>query len=166
MVFVAAGQMLLIWLFTAPIHQAWAFQDAPLNALDVTATVLFAAFLVGETVADEQMWRFQQDKTRRVEAGETVAQPFMTAGLFQYCRHPNYLCEMGMWVVFYLFAVAASGAWIHWSGLGFLLLLALFAGSIPLGERISVERYPSYRDYQATTRCLVPLPRRSAQAPG
>ena len=163
LVFVAPGQMLLIWLFTAPIHQAWVFQDAPLNALDVTAAVLIAAFLVGEAVADEQMWRFQQDKKRRVAAGETVPQPFMTGGLFQYCRHPNYLCEMGVWWVFYLFAVAASGTWIHWSGLGFLLLSALFAGSIPLGERISAERYPSYRDYQATTRCLVPLPRRTAR---
>lgn len=160
-VFVAVGQMLLIWLFTAPIHQAWGFQDAPLNALDVTATVLFATLLVGETVADEQMWRFQQDKKRRVEAGETVAQPFMTTGLFRYCRHPNYLCELGMWWVFYLFAVAASDTWIHWSALGFVLLSALFAGSIPLGERISAERYPTYRDYQATTRCLIPLPRRS-----
>ncbi|MYE81216.1 MAG: DUF1295 domain-containing protein [Gammaproteobacteria bacterium] len=165
-VFVAVGQMLLIWLFTAPIHQAWVFQDAPFNVLDVMATVLFAALLVGETVADEQMWRFQQDKKRRMEAGEPVAQPFMTTGLFRFCRHPNYLCELGMWWVFYLFAVAASGTWIHWSALGFVFLSALFAGSIPLGERISAERYPSYRDYKAPTRCLIPLPRRGARAPG
>ena len=166
LVFVAFGQMLLIWLFTAPIHQAWSSSDAPLNALDALAIVLFAVFLAGETVADEQMWRFQQDKKRRIAAGETISEPFMRTGLFRYCRHPNYLCEMGMWAVFYLFAVAASGAWFHWSGLGFLLLYALFAGSIPLGESISVGRYPSYRDYQATTRCLLPIPRRRVQPAG
>ena len=165
-VFVAVGQMLLIWWFTSPIHQAWTFQEAPLNALDVVAIVLFATFLVGETVADEQMWRFQQDKKRRMEAGETITEPFMRTGLFQYCRHPNYLCEMGMWAVFYLFAVAASGAWFHWSGLGFPLLYALFAGSIPLGESISAGRYPSYGDYRASTRCLIPVPRRRVQPAG
>ena len=165
-VFVALGQMLLIWWFTAPIHQAWTFHEVPLNGLDLLAIVLFGTLLVGETVADEQMWRFQQDKKRKMEAGETITEPFMRTGLFGYCRHPNYLCEMGMWAVFYLFAVAASGAWFHWTGLGFLLLYALFAGSIPLGESISAGRYPSYGDYRASTRCLIPVPRRRVQPAG
>ena len=166
LLFVAFGQMLLIWMFTAPIHQAWSFADAPLNALDAFAIAMFATLLVGETVADEQMWRFQQDKKRRMAAGETITEPFMRTGLFRYCRHPNYLCEMGMWAMFYVFAVAASGAWLHWTGLGLLLLYALFAGSIPLGESISAGRYPSYGDYRASTRCLIPIPRRRVPSTG
>ena len=154
--FIAPGQMLLIWLFTSPVHQAWSHRDAPLGGLDIAAAVLFLSFLIAETTADEQMWAFQQDKKRRVAAGEEVVQPFMTAGLFRYSRHPNYLCELGMWWVFYLFAVAASGEWIHWTGLGFILLSALFVGSIRLSESISADRYPPYRDYQAATPCLVP----------
>ena len=154
--FMLWGQMLVIWLFTAPVHQAWLWRDASLNWLDAAATVLFLAFLIGETVADGQMWAFQQDKKRRLAAGEDVAQPFINTGLWRYCRHPSWFCELGMWWVFYLFAVAASGQWVHWTGLGFIVLTGIFAGSIRTTEAISVERYPSYRDYQATTPGIIP----------
>ena len=80
----------------------------------------------------------------------------MNTGLFRYSRHPNYLCELGMWWVFYLFAVAASGQWIHWTGAGFVALTALFVGSIRLSESISAQKYPSYRDYQASVPCIIP----------
>ena len=154
--FIAPGQMLIIWLFTSPIHQAWLAGNAPFTGLDIAATVLFLGFFAGEAIADNQMWAFQQDKKRRIAAREEVPQPFMNAGLFRYCRHPNYLCEMGMWCVFYLFSVAASGEWVHWTGLGFVLLTPVFAGSIRLTESISAERYPSYTAYQEATPCLIP----------
>ena len=158
--FVAPVQMLLIWWFTSPVHQAWLWREAPLNWLDAVATAAFLVLLVGETLADEQMWRFQQLKKRRLAAGEQVTEPFMATGLFRYCRHPNYFCELGMWWVFYLFAVAASGQWLHWTGLGFILLTALFIPSTRLTESISAEKYPGYSAYQASTPALIPLPRR------
>ena len=159
MVFVALGHICLIWLFTAPLHQAWLERNTPLNGIDLAAAVLFLAFFIGEAVADQQMWAFQQDKKRRNIAGEEGMQPFMNTGLWRYCRHPNYLCELGMWWVFYLFSVAASGQWVNWTGLGFVLLTAVFVGSVRLTESISAERYPSYRDYQASTPALIPGPR-------
>ena len=157
-VFISFGQMLLIWLFTAPIHQAWAWLDAPLNWLDAVAAILFLALLLGETVADEQMWAFQQDKKRKLAAGEPIEQPFLRCGLYSWSRHPNYFCEIGMWWVFYLFAVAASGQWLHWTGLGFPLLTALMISSTRFGETISLGKYPAYSDYQETTPRLIPLP--------
>ncbi len=163
--FVAPGQMLLIWLFTSPIHQAWVWRDTALGWLDLLAAALFLIFLVIETIADQQMWRFQQDKRRRIAAGEEVAEPFITTGLFRFCRHPNFFCEMAMWWIFYLFAVAASGQWLHWTGAGFLLLTGLFISSTRLTESISAEKYPAYRDYQASTPALIPLPRRRGKSP-
>ena len=157
--FIAPGQMLLIWLFTSPIHRAWTWQEAPLNWLDAVAAALFLAFFAFETVADEQMWRFQQDKKRRMARGEEVVDPFLTTGLFRYSRHPNYFCELGMWWTFYLFAVAASSQWLHWTGLGFILLTALFIPSLRLTESISAEKYPAYSDYQESTPALIPFPR-------
>lgn len=154
--FISFGQMLLIWLFTSPVHQASVWAETPLGWLDLLAAALFLVLFVGEAVADEQMWRFQQDKKRRLAAGEDVAQPFMTSGLFRYCRHPNFFCELGMWWVFYLFAISASGQWLHWTGLGFILLTALFIPSTRLTETISASKYPAYRDYQATTPALIP----------
>ncbi len=154
--FISFGQMLLIWLFTSPIHQASVRIPAPLGWLDYATAAVFLVLLAGETAADEQMWRFQQDKKHRIAAGEEVAQPFLTSGLYRYSRHPNYFCELGMWWVFYLFGVSASGVWLHWTGLGFILLTALFIPSMRLTEKISASKYPAYRDYQATTPALIP----------
>ncbi len=155
---VSAGQLALIWLFTSPIHQAWLHAEVPLGWLDYAATVAFLALLVLETVADGQMWRFQQNKARLVAAGAEVERPFLTEGLFRYCRHPNCTCEQAMWIVFYLFAISASGRLWHWTGLGWVILVLLFAVSTRLTERISGERYPAYSRYQAAVPMFVPNP--------
>lgn len=153
---IGPGHMLVIWLFTSPVHQAALWLDAPLGWLDFLAAALFVALFAGETTADAQMWAFQQDKKARIAAGEEVTQPFITSGLFRYSRHPSYFCEMGMWGVFYLFGVSASGQWLHWTGLGFVALTALFIPSIRLTESLSAAKYPGYGDYQARTPMLVP----------
>ena len=157
--FIVPGQLLLIWLFTSPVHQAWAWRDQPLRWLDGLSLVLFLACFSVQVIADGQMWRFQQDKKRRMEAGEEVVQPFMVTGLFRYSRHPSYLCEIGMWFAFYLFAVSASGQWVHWTGLGLVLLVVQFIFVIGMTERISAGKYPAYPEYQARTPMLLPLPR-------
>ena len=118
----------------------------------------FLVLFIGEWVADEQMWRFQQEKKRKIAAADKVAEPFITTGLFAYSRHPNFFCELGKWWTFYLFAVAASAQWLHWTGLGFVVLTLLFQGSTQLTESLSLAKYPLYRDYQANTPRLLPLP--------
>ena len=155
--FIVPGQLLLMWLFTSPVHQAWVWRDQPLGWLDGFSVVLFLACFAGEFIGDEQMWRFQQDKKRRIAAGEEVVQPFIVTGLFRYTRHPSYLCEIGMWVAFCLFAVSASGDWFHWTGLGVVLLAAQFVGVILMTEEISAGKYPTYAEYRARTPIL-PLP--------
>ena len=158
--FICPGQMAIVLLFTSPIHQAWVHSDQPLGWLDYLAIVVFLLLLAGESVADAQMLRFQKNKQRLRDAGLEVEKPYMDGGLFRFSRHPNYFCEMGMWLVFYLFAISASGRVVHWTGLGFLLLIALFQGSIRLTEEISSAKYPGYSDYQAAVPRLVPIPLR------
>ena len=167
LVFIAPGQMLIVWLFASPVHQAWLWRETPMTFLDGIAVAVFVVFFIGEWVADEQMWRFQQGKKRKVAAGEEVTGQFITTGLFAYCRHPNFFCEMGMWWVFYLFAAGASGQWLDWTGLGFVVLTLLFQGSTHLTESLTLSRYPEYVDYQASTPRLIPLPflRRAAGRP-
>lgn len=165
--FVSFGQMALIWLFTSPVHQAWQHADVPLGWLDYVAIVAFVVLLAVETIADQQVWRFQQNKARLAAQGAEVERPFLTEGLFRYCRHPNCTCEQAMWIVFYLFAISASGQLWHWTGLGWVILLLLFAVSTRLTEQISAERYPDYSRYQAAVPMFVPNPlnprRRRAQ---
>ena len=155
--FISFGQMLIVWLFTSPIHHAWLNRDAPLNWVDALAMGLFLMYWVGEAVADQQQWNFQQDKKRRIEAGEEITEPFLTAGLFSWCRHPNFFCEVSMWWVFYLFAFASSGSLLQWSIAGAIVLNLLFLGSTQLTETISLEKYPSYREYQERVPALIPI---------
>lgn len=157
--FIAPGQLFIVWLFTSPVHHAWTVVGTPLNWLDALAAALFATFWVGEAIADQQMWHFQKDKKVRQDQGLPVDMPFITTGLFRFSRHPNFFCELGMWWVFYLFAIAATGEILNWSALGFIVLTGIFFGSSRMTETISLSRYPSYREYQATTPRLVPFTR-------
>ena len=164
--FIAPGQMAIVWLFASPVHRAWLRPEDTLGLLDWLAAALFLAFLAVETVADEQMWAFQQDKKRRRAAGEAISRPFLTSGLYRCCRHPNYAGDIGLWWVFYLFGVAASGEWVNWSGLGLIALTLVFMGSIALTESISAAKYPGYRAYQAKTPALIPFLRLAGSGRG
>lgn len=157
---VAIGQMATVWLFTSPIHQSWVYAERPMGWLDLVAVVVFLALLTLESIADAQMWRFQQNKKRLIREGVEVERPFMDSGLFRFCRHPSYFCEMGMWVTFYVFAISASGVFWHWTGVGCVLLILVFQGSTRLGEQISGEKYPAYSKYQARVPKLIPFTRR------
>ena len=56
--------------------------------------------------------------------------------------HKHILSEQAFWASLYLFAVSASGAWIHWSGLAFIQLILLFQGSTGLTEDLALAKYP------------------------
>jgi len=154
--FIAAYQNVLVFLMVAPMHEAWTHREAAFGTIDVVATCLFALFVLFETIADEQMWRFQQDKKARLARGEPITRPFFDRGLYAFSRHPNYFCEISMWWTFYLFSVGASGRWANWTVIGAALLHLLFLGSTKFGESISRSRYPEYATYQARVSRLIP----------
>ena len=148
--FIAVAQNVLLLAITLPV---WTIAAAPgpLGAADIVATVVFVAFLGGETVADQQRWDFH-----RTSPGGGV----LRTGLFRYSRHPNYFCEIGQWWVVFVFAVIAAGTPWLWSAAGPLALTALFIGSTLFTEQISAGRHPGYADYRRSTSMLVPLPPR------
>ena len=151
---------MLIYLFCAPVHSAWIHGNAPFGLWDGLLTAAFLFLLAGETIADEQMWRFQQRKIRLVEGGERVMEGFFQHGLYRYSRHPNYFCEILIWWVFYGFAVSASGEWLHWTIIGTVMLSLLFDSSVRFGESISKGKYPAYADYQKRVSRLIHWPPR------
>jgi steroid 5-alpha reductase family enzyme len=160
--FVAPYQNVLLLLLALPAWAALRRAGTPFGVLDAVATAAFVVFLAGETIADEQQWRFQSDKQARRARGETVHADFLTMGLFAWSRHPNFFCEQGMWWTIYLFSVAAGAGWLNPTIAGTVLLTLLFQGSTSLTESLSLEKYPSYADYQRTTSRLVPWPRRGS----
>ena len=71
-------------------------------------------------------------------------------GLWKYSAHPNYASEQGMWIVFYLFSVAACG-YHQFTFIGGLNLVFLFSPSVDLSEGITREKYSHYSTYLLET---------------
>ncbi|WP_395812322.1 DUF1295 domain-containing protein [Archangium minus] len=164
LLFIAVYQHVLIGLLIIPaafVVHGLGSGVAP-GAGDILAAIAFLAFLVGETVADEQQWRFQQRKARlspeeRARAGGDFARGFLTTGVFRYSRHLNFFCEISLWWVIGCFTLLAGAEVLNWTWVGPVLLTLLFQGSTALTEALSVRKYPAYREYQRTTSRLLPL---------
>jgi steroid 5-alpha reductase family enzyme len=163
LLFIAAFQNALLFALALPARVALQHRGAPLGAADVALATVFVALLAGETIADEQQWRFQRDKRARKARGEPVPREFLTTGLFRYSRHPNFFCEISQWWVLYAFGVASGGAWLDVSLAGPVVLTALFHGSTRFTEELSLAKYPTYAEYQRRVSRLVPwVPARGA----
>lgn len=163
--FIVLYQNLLLVLITLPAYMLWLYPGG-LSLHYWVLAAIFAAFLVGEFVADQQQWNFHQTKKAR---GGTLEPGFATSGLFRYSRHPNFFFEQAQWWVVYLFGAVAAvkagqGFWggaLNWTIIGAALLTLLFVGSTQFTEWISASKYPAYADYKKTTSRIVPLPPRS-----
>ena len=147
--FIALYQNALLLLIALPIvivHDT----GAP-GLSDYALAVVFVGLVVMETVADQQKWNFQSEKKRLIKAegklSGVTADGFISSGLWARSRHPNYFAEQSIWVVFFLFGVAATGH-LNWSIAGCLLLIVLFRGSSNLSETLQAAKYPRYADYQ------------------
>lgn len=150
--FISLYQHIIILLFSTPLLIAAKYQDSRLNLLDIIAVCLMLFFIVIESVADNQQFRFQKLK-RQLKQDEGVftgslKQGFLSEGLWRFVRHPNFISEQAIWISFYFFGVAASGNWINWTLAGPLLLILLFLGSTALTEYISSKKYPDYAAYK------------------
>lgn len=139
----------------------------PFGLFDYIASISAFLFLVLEFVADEQQWKFHQNKKRLLSEGKTLEEleepynrGFNTIGLWGYFRHPNYLGEQGFWFSLYFFVlgagVAAYGIF-NMTIVGPLFLILLFLGSSSFGENISSSKYPKYKDYQRQVFKYLPL---------
>jgi steroid 5-alpha reductase family enzyme len=124
----------------------------PLNWLDVVATVVTAAAVAVEALADQQLHRFAADPANRGRIADV--------GLWRWSRHPNYVGEIGLWVGLWLFGLASAPSW-WWTVVGPLAMVALFVFvSVPLMDRRSLERRPGYAEHMRRVAPLLPWPRR------
>jgi steroid 5-alpha reductase family enzyme len=159
--FISFYQNILILLFSTPLLLAAISQDKPLTIIDFLAAILMLLFIITESMADNQLFRFQQEKKKGENElsryKESLKKGFMTEGLWKHVRHPNFTCEQAIWICFYFFGVAASGQWINLTVIGPLLLILLFIGSSQLTESISSKKYPEYTVYQKKVPKFLPL---------
>jgi len=161
--FIVIYQNILLFLITLPAWTAFQHQS-PFTVLDVVATIVFLAFLIGETIADQQQWDFHRWKAAEIAEGRQPSQRFLDSGLFRFSRHPNFFFEQAQWWVVFFFGTIAAASVLQWTVIGAVLLTVLFIGSTIFTESITRTRYPEYADYQATTSPIVPwFPRRPAR---
>ena len=182
LLFVSGFQVALFVGFTLPVYAAG--ELGPIGMPGAIATVAIALLaLAFETTADQHQFDFQNIKhggdadpeppawfgrnlgeDRRAALRADINRGFLTHGLFAVSRHPNYFGELGFWWALFVGAamasVAAGGSFLHWSGLGPLVLTALFVGSTIFTESISSSRYSAYKQYQRAVSAIVPMPNR------
>jgi len=157
--FICFYQNTLIFLFTLPVLSGLAENATPLGLWDYVLAAVYVGLVVMEYIADQQQYDFQTEKYRRINAGEPLgeyADGFVQTGLWSKMRHPNYFAEQSIWVVFYLFSVAATGEWLNWTLAGSVLLIILFKGSSDFSEEISAKKYPAYKEYQKRVSRFIP----------
>ena len=164
-VFIVGFQSAVVLLMTLPTLAAWNNPYPEFGIPDAVLCAAFVVFLLGETIADEQQWRFQQHKARIVARGEAPHHNFVSTGLFRFSRHPNFFFEQAQWWTFYLFAVISSGEFPGASIIGAALLTMLFVGSSRFTEQLTLKKYPEYRDYQRRTSAIIPWPTQKPVAP-
>jgi len=160
--FICIFQISLLYLISSPasiVYQAGS--KIAFGSLDVFLLFLFFFLLSIESIADQQQWNFQNEKARRVEKGIEATGDyrlgFLTSGLFQFSRHPNFFAEISLWWVMYAFGAAATGQWLNWTIIGPVLLTLLFQGSTSFTERLTLAKYPEYAKYQLSTSRLIPM---------
>ncbi len=150
--FISFYQNALIFLFSTPLLVAAANNSSPVNIIDLIAALLMLLFIVTETLADNQLFRFQTEKKGLQEGTpvyrKSLANGFMSEGFWEHVRHPNFASEQAIWISFYFFGVAASGKWFNLTIAGPILLILLFIGSSAMTESISSGKYPEYKNYQ------------------
>jgi steroid 5-alpha reductase family enzyme len=155
----------VIFLFSSPLLLAALHPEKQLTIVDFIAGILMVTFIVTESISDNQLFKFQQEKknpgTEENKYKESLKKGFLTEGLWRYVRHPNFTSEQAIWICFYFFGVAASGKWFNITLAGPVLLVLIFIGSSKLTESISSKKYAEYAVYQKEVPKFIPriLPR-------
>ena len=120
-----------------------------LNVWDIAGALLLFGSVIYVFIADEQMRTFRKNPANKGKA--------MTAGLWKFSRHPNYLGEISTWWGLAAFAIAAAcHNWWTLAGPVAITLLFLFA-SIPMIEKRNLERREGYREYISRTPMILPI---------
>lgn len=165
--FISIYQNALVLAITFPSLAVMSSTE-PLIWTDFLAFSFAFLFLVLETVADEEQWRFYRTRNALLAEGKKLEElpfpynrGFNTKGLWSMSRHPNYCGEQGFWLALYFCTVGAGVchyAIFNWSFTGPLLLILLFLGSSTFGESVSSRKYKEYAEYQRRVFKYVPCP--------
>ena len=125
--------------------------------IDLLGVLVLAVAVIGEAVADGQLYRFKLDPTNKGRVCD--------AGLWSWSRHPNYFFEWLTWVAYPLFAIQGSWGWgwLALSGPALMFWALRYASGVPPLEAHMLRRYgDAFRAYQSRVNAFFPGPPRTA----
>ena len=143
-----------LWVFLALLG-AWPALSGPgrpVGWIDLVAVVVAVFSITIETVADLELRRFMSSRRERGA--------MLDSGIWAWCRHPNYLGEMGFWWGLWILGYAAQpGRW--WTLVGPLSITLLFVAiSGPMKDRRMLENHPEWAARMKAKWAFLPLPPR------
>jgi steroid 5-alpha reductase family enzyme len=142
------------WVFLG-LLAAWPALNGPgrpFGWLDVVGVAVTVGAIAIEAVSDLQLRRFM---TSRRERGA-----MLDTGLWAWCRHPNYLGEMGFWWGLWILGYAAQPGW-WWTAVGPLSITLLFVFiSVPMKDRRMLANHPEWAARMKQIPAFLPFPRR------
>jgi steroid 5-alpha reductase family enzyme len=120
-----------LWLILTSSSTPWHWLDWLWLCLGFLAVAL-------EARADSVLHKFRRDPKNRGQV--------LRSDVWSWCRHPNYLGELGFWLSLGLAGFAVGERWL--SGLGFVLMAVLFLFiSIPMIDKRQLANKPEYERY-------------------
>lgn len=169
--FISFGQSILLATVTAPTY----ILLNSLQTMSPTASVdstdyVFMQIIIGlvilEFVADQHQWDYHKAKHEYQKSAKVPSQygfsredldrGFLANGLFAMVRHPNYTCEMSIWLTLYAWGCHVSGTYVNWTLIPALSYVFIFLGSTPITEKISSDKYEEYKEYQKQVGVFLP----------
>ena len=127
------------------------YEHKPIGLLGTIGISLWVFGFVVEVVADKQKSKFRQEQPDE----------FITRGLWQYSRHPNYLGEIILWLGIAVLALPVLHGWQHATLISpvFVFFLLTKVSGIRMLEFRANKRWgedPEYQIYRSNTPALVP----------
>ena len=142
------------WVFLGLLG-AWPALNGPgrpVGWLDAVGVAVTVGAIAVEALADLQLRRFM---TSRRERGA-----MLDTGLWAWCRHPNYLGEVGFWWGLWILGTAAQPGW-WWTAVGPLSITLLFVFiSVPMKDRRMLANHPEWATRMKRVPAFLPLPPR------
>lgn len=146
-------QGVLSAVFSLPCLTASSNAAPGLYSGEVIFFILWCFAMAGEIGADHQLAVF---KSRSGNQGKVCR-----TGLWNLSRHPNYFFEILLWAMSAGFSSFSPWGWAAWVcplTVGFFIFRV---SGIPMTEARALKtKGEAYREYQRTTRLLIPWPKR------
>lgn len=119
------------------------------DTIEVFGLLLWMGGVLGETIADDQLYRFKQNPQNQHQVYDK--------GLWRYSRHPNYFFEWLIWIAYFVMALPAPAGYLAIISPILMLYFLLKVSGVPLAEAEALRtKGDAYRDYQRRTSTFLP----------